>query len=74
MSDVAYDFKIDPTKKVNEGCLPLYSIAANRYMLVKNGGGAFDRGKIRKIAGIEQQKIKSAVSDTPNGNALFVYA
>ena len=43
MSDVAYDFKIDPTKKVNEGCLPLYSIAANRYMLVKNGGGAFDQ-------------------------------
>lgn len=43
MSDAAYDFKIDPTKKVNEGCLPLYSVAASRYLLVKNGGGAFDQ-------------------------------
>ena len=43
MSDAAYDFKIDPTKKVNEGCLPLYSVDARRYLLVKNGGGAFDQ-------------------------------
>lgn len=43
MSDAAYDFKIDPAKKVNEGCLPLYANAASRYMLVKNGGGSFDQ-------------------------------
>ena len=43
MSDAAYNFKIDPAKKVNEGCLPLYSVDAERYLLVKNGGGAFDQ-------------------------------
>ena len=43
MNDAAYDFKIDPAKKVNEGCLPLYAVKDNRYMLVKNGGGAFDQ-------------------------------
>lgn len=43
MNDAAYNFKIDPAKKVNEGCLPLYAVKDNRYMLVKNGGGAFDQ-------------------------------
>lgn len=43
MSDAAYDFKINPADKVNDGCLPLYAIAASRYMLVKNGGGSFDQ-------------------------------
>lgn len=48
MSDTGFDFKIDPTKKVNEGCLPLYSVTVDaqggRYMLVNNGGSAFDQG------------------------------
>ena len=43
LSDTGYDFKIDPAKKVNEGCLPLSAVAANRYLLVKNGGTGFDQ-------------------------------
>lgn len=47
MSDAAYDFKIDPTKNVNEGCLPLYGQfqGEGKYMLVKNGGSSFDQAR-----------------------------
>lgn len=47
MSDAAYDFTIDPTKKINEGCLPLYGLHQNegKYMLVKNGGSGFDQAR-----------------------------
>ena len=67
MSDVAYDFKIDPAKKVNDGCLPLYAIAANRYMLVKNGGGAFDQAdKIynKAVDGFSSDYIFEEVDET----------
>lgn len=43
LSATGYDFKIDPTQKVNDGCLPLYAVAADRYLLVKNGGQGFDQ-------------------------------
>lgn len=43
VADNAYNFTIDPTKKISEGCLPLYSVGAARYMLVKNDGTAFDQ-------------------------------
>lgn len=43
LSDNNCDFKIDPTQKVNEGCLPLYAVDAGKYMLVKNGGTAFNQ-------------------------------
>lgn len=46
LSDTGFDFEINPDKKVNEGCLPLYSVkvdAQGRYLLVKNGGSGFDQ-------------------------------
>ena len=43
VADNAYNFKIDPTQKINEGCLPLYAVTDARYMLTKNDGTGFDQ-------------------------------
>lgn len=41
-----YNFTIDATKAITEGCLPLYAVKDNRYMLVKNDGTAFDQATV----------------------------
>ena len=46
VADNAYNFIIDPNQKVSEGCLPLYSVGASRYMLVKNDGTGFDQATV----------------------------
>ena len=43
LDDTNCDFKIDSSKKINEGCFPLYAVNAKVYMLVKNGGTAFNQ-------------------------------
>ena len=43
LSDTNCNFTIDPAQKVNEGCLPLYSVEVGKYMLVKNGGTHFNQ-------------------------------
>ena len=43
MSDNPYNFKIDPAMKVNEGCLPLYGVTIERYLLVAQGGTGFEQ-------------------------------
>lgn len=43
LSDTNCNFTIDPSQKVNEGCLPLYSVEVGKYVLVKNGGTHFNQ-------------------------------
>lgn len=84
LSDTGYDFKIDPSQKVNDGCLPLFSVKAERYMLVNNGGTAFDQatGKYDKASSgfssdyifeefKEGSKFLTLQSDQPNVRATF---
>lgn len=56
LSDTNCDFTIDPSQKVNPGCLPLFGVQAERYMLVKNGGTHFN------LAGGKYNKVSQAYS------------
>ena len=73
ISATPYYFRIDPTKKVNSGCLPLYSIDASRYMLVNNGGTNFDQAD--KTYNKQTTKFSSDYifeEVAPNGKTLSV--